>query len=75
MLAGSDLPIDLSAMPQDTIRSDTSRNLRYPFKDYSGNPWEQEATSPLFLNRPSNIVSSVKYDAEKNEYIIYEKGR
>lgn len=73
MLAGSDLPMELSALPQDTIRSDTSRNLRYPFEDYNGNPWEQETTSPLFLKRPSNIVSSVKYDAEKNEYIIYEK--
>jgi cell surface protein SprA len=70
---GSDLPLVEPTYQQDTIRQDTTIKLRYPFKDYTGNPWDPVPTSPLYLNQPSNIVSSVKYDAEKNEYIIYER--
>ncbi len=32
-----------------------------------------ERKLPLFLNRPSNVRSSVVYDPVRNEYIIYEK--
>ena len=39
----------------------------------SGIPWDQKESSPLFLDKPSNIKSSVIYDPVKNEYIIYEK--
>ncbi|HLN21284.1 MAG TPA: cell surface protein SprA [Bacteroidales bacterium] len=51
--------------------SDTTRILKLN-KD-SGIPWEQQESSPLFLNRPSNIRSSVVYDPVKNEYVIYER--
>jgi cell surface protein SprA len=41
----------------------------------SGIPWEQDKNknSPLFLDRPSNLKSTVVYDAQRNEYIVYEK--
>ncbi|MGE5419171.1 MAG: cell surface protein SprA [Chloroflexota bacterium] len=50
---------------------DTSGVLR--LNDDTGRPWERKENSPLFLNKPSNVRSSVIYDPVKNEYIIYEK--
>ena len=58
---------------QDTIRPEREINLRYQFNDHSGNPYLSEPQSGLYLNLPSNIVSTVTYDPETNEYIISEK--
>ena len=71
--AGAELPLNTALSMQDTIRQDTTLKLPYPFKDFSGRPWDPQPSSPLILGRPSNITSSVKYDPEKDEYIIYEK--
>ncbi|MFO7851228.1 MAG: cell surface protein SprA [Bacteroidota bacterium] len=57
---------------QDVGR-DTTRNLRFPFDDRSGLPWEKQVISPLKMDMPSNFSSKVVYDPEKNEYIYYEK--
>ncbi len=65
--ASSQVALQRSSAPDTTSRS----ILR--LKDDTGIPWEQRQQSPLFLNRPSNIKSSVIYDPEKNEYVIYEK--
>jgi cell surface protein SprA len=35
--------------------------------------WEAKRSSPLFLNNPSNITTSVEYDGRNNQYIIYQK--
>src|SRR5574344_222207 len=40
-------------------------SLKYPINDSSN--------SPLYLNNPSNITTSVEYDALNNEYIITKK--
>ena len=53
--------------------ADTTRRPVLKLKDDSGNPWELKQQSPLFLDKPSNIKSTVYYDTDKNEYIIYEK--
>jgi cell surface protein SprA len=58
---------------QTTVPNDTSRKSILKLEDNSGNPWEPKQRSPLFLNNPSNIKSSVIYNAEKNEYILYQK--
>ena len=42
-------------------------------KDESGIPWESKQKSPLFLNNPSNYKSTVVYDPDKDEYILYQK--
>ncbi|MDZ7740104.1 MAG: cell surface protein SprA [Bacteroidales bacterium] len=55
------------------VDSDTTLKLRYPFDDRSGLPWEERKLSPLELNMPSNFSTEVIYDAERNEYIYYEK--
>ena len=39
----------------------------------SGVPWDNKQNSPLFLDNPSNIRSTVFYDPDKNEYILYER--
>lgn len=36
-------------------------------------PWEARKSSPLYLNNPSNITTSVEYDGKNNQYIIYQK--
>ncbi|TAL64221.1 MAG: cell surface protein SprA, partial [Bacteroidetes bacterium] len=53
--------------------ADTTRRSVLKLNDNSGIPWESKQKSPLFLNNPSNLKSSVVYDPVKNEYIIYEK--
>ena len=66
--------LSLKVQQQDTTRKDTTVvDLRFPFNDFSGNPYISEAQSGLYLGLPSNISSEVTYDPEKNEYIIQDK--
>ncbi len=53
--------------------SDTSRKSILKLEDESGIPWEETKKAPLFLDNPSNIKSTVIYDPDKNEYVIYKK--
>jgi cell surface protein SprA len=57
-----------SAATQDTTRKSILR-----LEDVSAIPWEKSRKAPLFLDNPSNIKSNVIYDADKNEYIIYQR--
>ena len=58
---------------QNAGATDTTRKSVLKLKDDSGIPWESKQKAPLFLDKPSNLKSSVIYDPGKNEYIIYEK--
>jgi len=58
---------------QSTGTTDTTRRSILKLRDNSGIPWESKQKSPLFLDNPSNIKSSVIYNPDKNEYIIYQK--
>jgi cell surface protein SprA len=61
------------ANSQVSANPDTTRKSILKLQDVSGNPWETQQKSPLFLDNPSNIKSTVIYDPDKNEYIIYQK--
>ncbi len=52
---------------------DTTKNSIIKLKDDSGNPWEPTSKSPLFLDQPSNLKSTIVYDPDKNEYVLYQK--
>jgi cell surface protein SprA len=58
---------------QKTSSSDTTRKSILKLKDDTGIPWESKQKAPLFLDKPSNYKSTVVYNPDKNEYIIYEK--
>ena len=58
----------VSVQPGDTVRKSSLK-----LQDVSGNPYESTQKAPFFLYNPSNIQSTVVYDSEKNEYIIYQK--
>ena len=58
---------------QNTGAADTTRRSVLKLKDDSGIPWEPKQKSPLFLDNPSNFKSTVIYDPDKNEYILYQK--
>jgi cell surface protein SprA len=58
---------------QNSQKQDTSRKSILKLKDNSGILWEPKQKAPLFLDNPSNIKSSVIYDAAKNEYVVYQK--
>jgi len=58
---------------QKSVGADSTRKSVLKLKDDTGIPWELKQKAPLFLNVPSNIKSTVIYDTQKNEYIIYEK--
>ncbi len=55
----------------DTGPGDTT--LISPFSDYSGNRKKPSVTSPLFLRKPSNIKTEVKYDPKTGKFIFYDK--
>jgi cell surface protein SprA len=62
------------ASSQNAVQTaDTARRSPLKLKDNSGIPWESKEKSPLFLDNPSNFKSTVIYNPEKNEYIIYQK--
>ena len=54
--------------PQDSTRKAFLR-----LNNDNGIPWDQQNKAPLYLNRPSNIRTTVVYDPDKNEYVVYEK--
>ena len=58
---------------QKSVKPDTTRKSILKLKDDSGIPWESQQKAPFLLNKPSNIKSTVIYDPDKNEYILYEK--
>lgn len=55
------------------IQPDTTRKTPLKLQDESGIPWEEAPKAPLFLDNPSNIKTTVTYDPDKNEYVIYQK--
>ena len=83
---GSREPVQAAALPEflfppgaagwarDTVVTDTTGNLPFPFKDQPpfGYP-DQQDTSRLFLKRPSNIRYQVEYDPVTGQYVFYEK--
>ncbi len=58
---------------QDSTLTDTVPDLRYPFRDDSGDPFQAGYKSGLYLNYPSNIERVITYNPETNEYTISEK--
>jgi cell surface protein SprA len=77
VLLGAFLLQSIDASPQSALQStqtqDTSVKSVLKLKDNSGIPWEPKQKAPLFLYNPSNIKSTVIYDADKNEYVVYQK--
>ena len=71
MLIASFIFASSEAFSQET--GDTTRKSILKLEDDPGIPWMQTKTNPLFLDIPSNIESSVVYDPEKDEYVIYKK--
>ena len=62
-----------SQIPVPAPSADTTRKSPLKLTDVSANPWETPRKAPLFLDNPSNITSSVIYNPEKNEYVLYQK--
>jgi cell surface protein SprA len=58
---------------QSSGPADTTRKSILKLNDVSGIPWESKQKAPLFLDNPSNIKSSVIYNPDKNEYVLYQK--
>lgn len=60
--------------PSDTTNvNDTTINLIYPFNDFTGNPFLDNVSSPLFLKNPSNIKQEIIYNPETNTYEFVNK--
>ncbi|MEP7169744.1 MAG: cell surface protein SprA, partial [Bacteroidota bacterium] len=65
-LSGTRIPI-----PADTPFTDT---LHYPFHDRHSDPYSsQYNNSPLYLNDPENIKTTIEYNPEEKEYDINER--
>ena len=64
---------DFNLFIQDTVSTDTTPDLKYPFNDESGNPFLPGYNSAMYLNKPSNIKKEVIYDEKTGKYTVYEK--
>ncbi len=64
---------DFNLFIQDTVSTDTTPDLKYPFSDESGNPFLPGYNSAMYLNKPSNIRKEVIYDEKTGKYTVYEK--
>lgn len=63
---------ELLPLPLDTPQT-TNDSLHYPFYDSYADPISsQQPNSPLYLNNPSNITTTVEYDPENNQYNVNE---
>lgn len=60
-------------LPPDSINAEDTTDLRFEFADEDGMHFEQEVSSPLFMQDPPNIKTEVVYDPETNEYVFQDK--
>lgn len=51
----------------------TDDSLKFHFNDQNNYSYDKPESSPLYLESPSNIIDTVEYDPETNEYIITSK--
>ena len=65
------------AYSQVDTRTDTSADTTgksiLKLEEDRGIPWDPPKKAPLFLDNPSNLKTTIIYDPDKDEYIIYEK--
>ncbi|NCB06641.1 MAG: cell surface protein SprA, partial [Bacteroidia bacterium] len=59
--------------PEDTTKTDTTRNLPFPFKDQPAFGKVSQDSLKLFLNKPGNIKYEIVYDPVTGQYVFYEK--
>jgi cell surface protein SprA len=53
---------------------DSSRNLRFPIHDNSGNPLDDNNNPhSIDINDPANVKKEIQYDPETQRYYYYEK--
>ena len=57
----------------DTLATDTTGPLPFPFKDQPAFGQLPQDSSKLYLNNPSNIKYEVQYDPSTGKYVFYEK--
>ncbi len=55
------------------VRQDSSRMLRFPISDASGDPLQDRSRSGIDLNDPANINKNIEYDPKDNRYYLSEK--
>jgi len=66
--------LTILALPEDTVRIDTTGVLPYRFKDEPAFAYpDKKDSASLFLKRPSNIRTEIEYDPVTGEYNFVEK--
>lgn len=80
MVWGADSPARMvgSYLEEETVAaaadSDTAVRLPYPFEDRIADQYNTPGSgSPMYLQDPSNVKSSIEYDTDENHYNINEK--
>lgn len=69
---GKPAGFDYATLNEEENDSDVI-DLKYPFEDRVADPYSDPGSnSPLFLNDPSNIKTSIEYDPNNNQYNINE---
>ncbi len=58
------------ASPDNPNDDDT---IKYPFKHYSNNPYDNMSESPMSLSRPSNFSTEVEYDYRTGKFVFTDK--
>ncbi|MDR9486872.1 cell surface protein SprA [Salibacter sp.] len=71
VVIADDIPMP-QVQPADSNDNDTVPNLKYPIKDQSNTPFNQDYT-PMDLDDPSNIKKELIYDPETGKYYYKQK--
>ncbi len=70
----AEFPTFVAPLDTPTTNAPGNVNLPYPFKDRYADPYSsQNPESPLYLNTPSNIKTTIEYDPDERQYDINEK--
>ncbi|QGY44106.1 cell surface protein SprA [Maribellus comscasis] len=67
------VPVEQLPQLQDTIKTDSTAQLPFPFEDQPAFGQTGRDSSKLYLNKPKNLRYEVEYDPISGKYVFYEK--
>ncbi len=57
----------------DSAQDSDTTHLIYPFNDFTGNPYQEQNSSPFFLSNPPNVKQEIIYNPKTNTYEFVNK--
>lgn len=72
-IANEDADFLFWSSPEPLVQQQDTNKLKLPIKPDEPYAAEPAVQSPLYLNAPSNVTTTVEYDPVTKQYVVYEK--